>query len=69
MPFVKARLLDAFSEKQTGVVDQNIEPAPSRDRSADRAFPVFFAGNIQVVKDRRRVPATDLAGGFPCVFA
>ena len=65
MPFVDTRLFDALPEEQAGIVDEDVEPAPPRDRGADRTVPVFFAGNIEVVKDRCRVAPADLAGGFP----
>ena len=65
VPFVEARLLDALPEEHAGIVDENIEPAPSRDRRTDRTAPVFLAGNVEVVKDRRRVTPSDLASGFP----
>ena len=64
VPFVEACLLDAFPEKHARIVDEDVEPAPSRGRSTDCGIPVFFAGHIEALKHRTGVSA-DRAGGFP----
>ena len=68
VPFVQARLLDAFAKKQAGIVDQDIEPAPSGDCSANGVTPVFLAGHIEMVKDRQRVAAAHFVSGVPAAL-
>ena len=51
VPFIQACLFNALSEEHAGIVHEDIEPAPSRDSSADRTVPVFFADNVEAVKD------------------
>ena len=44
VPFLEARLLDPFAEKDPGIVDQDVEPAEARDGGRNRRRPVLLPG-------------------------
>jgi hypothetical protein len=47
VPFIEAGLLDAFAEKEAGIVDQDVEPSETGDRRLDRRPPVLLAGDVE----------------------
>jgi hypothetical protein len=59
VPFLQARLLDAFAEKDPGIVDQNVEAAELSYSGRDCRRPVLLPADIEV-----GVNAADSRGSF-----
>src|SRR6516225_6636874 len=65
MPFLEARLLDAFAEKKPGIVDEDVEPAKPGHRRRDRRCPVLLAGHVEMVVGGGPAGAGDALRGLP----
>src|SRR5207302_8759564 len=63
VPFLERRRFDVLAEKQTGIVNEDVEPPPAAEHGVDRGLPIRLARAIEVDIERRlaaparRVPA------------